>query len=112
MMSRCLDPNNDFAHQIIQIAEFACEDMMLEEGYIIPRAWAVGLFNSSDFQHSYTKYEISFKGDIDSGRYSQADFQSDVDAINIYNRMKGEGEKSLNEIWVNYYQKNRSGRYK
>ncbi|WP_431770456.1 transposase [Streptococcus gallolyticus] len=33
------------------------------------------------------KYEISFKGDIDSGRYDDADFNSDLDAINTYQRM-------------------------
>ena len=31
--------------------------------------------------------EISYKGDIDSGNYDDADFNSDLDAINSYNRM-------------------------
>ena len=103
MMARCADQNNDFSHQTIQITAFACLDMMLEEDYILPGPWAVALFNSSDFQHSYTKYEISFKGDIDSGRYSEADFQSDVDAINIYSRIRNDNESSLNKIWTEYY---------
>lgn len=104
MLARCSDQNNDFSHQTIQITAFACQDMMLEEYYILFEPWAIALFNSSDFKHSYAKYEISFKGDIDSGRYSEADFQSDVDAINIYNRMRDDNESSINKIWTEYYQ--------
>ncbi len=109
MMDRCADKNNDFSHQTIQIAAFASEDMMLKEYHILPGTWIIGLFNSPDLQHSYTKYEISFKGDIDSGRYSEADFQSDVDAINIYNRMRKDTGASLNKIWTEYYGEIESG---
>lgn len=103
MMARCADPNNDFAHQTIQITELACEDMLTKEGGLLLEPWAIGLFNSFDFQNSYTRYEINFKGDIDSGRYSKADFQSGIDAINIYSRMRNDNEASLNHVWAEYY---------
>ena len=109
MMARCVDQNNDFAHQTIQITELACEDMLTKEKGILLEPWVIGLFNSSDFQHSYTKYEINFKGDIDSGRYSKADFQSGVDAINIYSRMRKDKETSLNHVWAEYYREVESG---
>lgn len=103
MQNRCIDPNNDFAHQTVQIAAFAQGDMMYEDGYISLSRYCVDLFNSNNFLYSYTDYEISFKGDIDSGRYSEADFQSDVDAVNIYNRMKNNESNSAQTIWSNYY---------
>lgn len=103
MQNRCTDPNNDFAHQTVQIAAFAQSDMMYEDDYFSAERYIVDLFNSNDFEHSYTDYEISFKGDIDSGRYDEADFQSDVDAINIYNRMKNSESDSVQSTWSNYY---------
>lgn len=33
----------------------------------------------------------------------KADFQSDVDAINIYERMRKNNESSLNNTWIEYY---------
>ena len=98
MVERSVDPNNDWAHQTVQIAAFANGD----SGFSMGR-YAIDLINSSDGNYSYTDYEISFKGDIDSGRYDEADFQSDVDAINIYNRMINSYGKSMNTIWSEYY---------
>lgn len=103
MQDRCVDCNNDFAHQTVQITAFAFGDMIYEDGYVSLKRYMVDLFNSNDFQHSYTDYEISFKGDVDSGRYDEADFQSDIDAINIYNRMKDNESDSAQAIWSGYY---------
>lgn len=109
MQNRCIDPNNDFAHQAVQITAFAQGDMMYEDGYFSFSRYCIDLFNSNDFLYSYTDYEISFKGDIDSGRYSESDFQSDVDAVNIYNRMKNNESNSVHTIWSDYYSQVRDG---
>ena len=37
------------------------------------------------------KYESSFKGDVDSGRYDDTDFNSDLDAMNVYDRIVKNG---------------------
>lgn len=106
IVSRAKDKNIDFAHQIVQITAFAYGDSIYEHRKVgIPR-WMIDLFNSHasyEFNETMTFYEISFKGDIDSGRYSEADFQSDVDAINIYKRMRKEGYYGQEE-WADYYQ--------
>jgi len=102
---RAKDKNNDFAHSIVQIAALAHGDNMYEEHIIDLGRWAVDLFNSpinSNFSFSYTDFEISFKGDIDSGRYSESDFQSDIDAINIYHRMVENDDIGL-DVFSEYY---------
>lgn len=48
------------------------------------------------------QYEISFKGDIDSGRYDDVDFNSDLDAINTYQLLKEADEADLFKIQANY----------
>ena len=106
---RSKDPNNDFAHQIVQITAFANAEKAYNVLSFSLTRYLVDLFNSKDFQHSYTKYEISFKGDIDSGRYDEADYQSDVDAINIYERIKTNENKTVSEIWNEYYYEIKNG---
>ena len=102
-VERSIDRNNDFSHQVVQIAAFSCGDIMYNgEGYF-PGRHIVDLINSNDFEYSYTNYEISFKGDIDSNRYDETDFQSDVDAINIYNRMINCCTNEVYDIWSDYY---------
>ena len=98
--------NNDFAHSLVQIAAFGHGDNMYENKKIDLSRWAVDIFNSSpelQFSYTMTQYEISFKGDIDSGRYSEEDFKSDVDAINLYQRMIKTGDLGLG-TWSSYYQ--------
>lgn len=77
----------DFAHELIQFATFSAETSLFRD--------CVDLYN-----FYYTNYEISFKGDIDSTRWDESDFSSDVDAINIYERMKG--NSNIFEIYYNY----------
>lgn len=88
----------DFAHELIQYSAFSYEpNNLLDEAM----KEIVDLANSKHGR-IYTKYEISFKGDIDSTRWGWnfnngleiddskvdwGDFASDVDAINIYERM-------------------------
>ncbi|MDO4667300.1 MAG: ATP-binding protein [Streptococcus sp.] len=42
----------------------------------------------------FENYESSLKGDIDSGRYDDGDFNSDLDAMNYYNRVQKETVKN------------------
>ena len=88
--------NKDIAHEAIQIASFtelSWEDRDLSKldgrkGLIAHIISTIG--NSTrigDLSVNTEKYESSFKGDIDSGRYDDADFNSDLDAITSYERM-------------------------
>ncbi len=83
----------DFAHELIQYAIFSNSLPDDYEPGIFDifngklRRSLVDVFNS-DLVYSYTNYEASFKGDIDSTRWDMGDFASDVDAINIYSRMQ------------------------
>ena len=44
----------------------------------------------------------SFKGDIDSGRYDDGDFNSDLDAINTYNRMMNANKNDIFKVLTQY----------
>lgn len=46
--------------------------------------------------------EVSFKGDIDSGRYDDGDFNSDLDAINTYNRMMKVDKEDIFKVLSQY----------
>ncbi|MGX7112159.1 hypothetical protein [Gemella cuniculi] len=46
--------------------------------------------------------EVSFKGDIDSGRYDDGDFNSDLDAINTYNSMMKANKKDIFKVLTQY----------
>ena len=46
--------------------------------------------------------EISYKGDIDSGRYDDGDFNSDLDPINIFNPMMQANKKDIFKVQTQY----------
>ena len=46
--------------------------------------------------------EISYKGDIDSGRYDDGDFNSDLDPINTYNPMMQVNKKDIFKVQTQY----------
>ena len=46
--------------------------------------------------------EISYKGDIDSGRYDDGDFNSDLDSINTYNLMLKANKKDIFKVQTQY----------
>ena len=46
--------------------------------------------------------EISYKGDIDSGRYDDGDFNSDLDAINTLNPMMQANKKDIFKVHTQY----------
>ena len=105
MVKRMNGNINDFAHSTVQLAAFAHGDDMYKNLSVDPKRWGVDLFNSpnnSKFGATMTRYEISFKGDMDSGRYSEEDYKSDIDANNIYDRMLESGDVKLG-TWKTYY---------
>ncbi|MCO7178317.1 LXG domain-containing protein [Streptococcus gallolyticus subsp. gallolyticus] len=90
--------SKDFAHEAVQLAAFTEESWSELNVYSIYHV-ASHMLNKGIYHYTsifgtsisipvpIEKYEISFKGDIDSGRYDDADFNSDLDAINTYQRM-------------------------
>lgn len=90
--------SKDFAHEAVQLVAFTEESWSELNVYSIYHV-ASHMLNKGIYHYTsifgtsisipvpIEKYEISFKGDIDSGRYDDADFNSDLDAINTYQRM-------------------------
>ncbi len=88
--------SKDLAHEAIQIASFTelswgDRDLSKLDGWKGLSAHIISTIGNStrigDLSVNTEKYESSFKGDIDSGRYDDADFNSDLDAITSYERM-------------------------
>lgn len=77
--------SKDLAHEAVQLAAFT------------EKSWGLnpknnGVHTLSHIANGGLEHEeISFKGDVDSGRYSDSDFNSDLDAINYYHRATAEG---------------------
>ena len=107
--------SKDLAHEAVQIASFtelSWEDRDLSKldgrkGLIAHIISTIG--NSTrigDLSVNTEKYESSFKGDIDSGRYDDADFNSDLDAITSYERMisKDVEKKDVFKVQADYNQ--------
>lgn len=91
----CTKYPKDFVHELIQLACFSNEDNM---GY---SRSIVDVINMDEHGNCYTNYECSFKGDVDSTRYDNGDFASDIDAINIYYRTLENGNDVFENI-INY----------
>lgn len=118
----------DFAHEAVQLSAFTNLSWSVsEEGaiHVISR-WVNADFESlllstqpSYFvwsmmrkgkEHVFFKIanpglenkEISYKGDIDTGNYDDADFNSDLDAINSYNRMKSAKKEDIFKVQTQY----------
>ena len=88
--------SKDLAHEAVQIASFTelswgDRDLSKLDGRKGLIAHIISTIGNStrigDLSVNTEKYESSFKGDIDSGRYDDADFNSDLDAITSYERM-------------------------
>ena len=61
--------------------------------------------STASLPYPMEKYEISFKGDVDSGRYGDTDFNSDLDPINSYELMKNANQKDIfkKSFYENFY---------
>lgn len=95
-MENASEYDRDFAHEMIQLAIFSNEDnpSLIRD--------AVDIFcGSFETGKIYTNYEASFKGDIDSTRYDNGDFASDLDAINMYYMMNNSTE-DIYSIFIQY----------
>jgi len=107
--------NKDLAHEAIQIASFTelswgDRDLSNLDGWKGLSAHIISTIGNStrigDLSVNTEKYESSFKGDIDSGRYDDADFNSDLDAITSYERMisKDVETKDVFKVQADYNQ--------
>ncbi|MGQ7462470.1 ATP-binding protein [Streptococcus suis] len=88
--------NKDLAHEAIQLSSFTEQswvdrDLSTNEGWIELMSHILSSSGNSmrvgDISISTEKYESSFRGDVNSGRYDDTDFNSDLDAINIYGKV-------------------------
>ena len=87
--------HKDFVHETIQYAIFANSNN-LSFGRML--ADSINTFGS----RCYTNYEASFKGDIDSGRFDNSDFASDIDAIACYYIFLNSSNDNIFDIWIEY----------
>lgn len=103
----------DLAHEAVQIAAFTEQswndrDLSTKQGwkeyvYHFASQWG-NQMPAGDIILPTESYEISFKGDIDSKKYDDTDFNSDLDAINVYSRMSDDKVKAseLFTLQANY----------
>ncbi|HEL9633507.1 TPA: hypothetical protein U0K44_000314 [Streptococcus suis] len=102
----------DLAHEAIQLAAFTEQSW----GFDIPSAVHListmantGRINigttTASIPVPMEQYEISFKGDIDSGKYGDRDFNSDLDPINSYDLMKEADVKDIFTVQADYNKK-------
>ena len=87
--------HKDYAHEAIQFAAFTEQSWDLNLYSIAHAISEVGNTarinipgSTASLPYPMERYEISFKGDVDSGRYGDTDFNSDLDPINSYELMK------------------------
>lgn len=93
----------DLAHEAIQIAAFTNKNWTPWPSFTNAVHNMARAFNKNyrDDQF-YLNEEISFKGDVDSGRYDDSDFNSDLDAINVYQRMKNASIDDIFKVQAQY----------
>ena len=107
------NPNTykDYAHEAIQFAAFTEQSWDLNLYSIAHAISEVGNTarvnisgSTASLPYPMERYEISFKGDVDSGRYGDTDFNSDLDPINSYELMKNANQKDIFKIQADYNQ--------
>ena len=86
----------DLAHEAIQLSTFTEQawgdrDLSTNDGRKELLAHVLSTLGNSmtigELPINTERYESSFKGDVDSTRYDDNDFTSDLDAINVYDRI-------------------------
>ncbi|MGQ7462468.1 ATP-binding protein [Streptococcus suis] len=106
------DISRDLVHETVQLASFTEQSW----GFNLPSAvHLISTIANTGSVHIGTttaripvpmeQYEISFKGDIDSGRYGDRDFNSDLDPINSYYLMKEADVKDIFTVQADYNRK-------
>ena len=90
----------DYSHETVQLSTFTGQawsdrDLSKISGWKELFAHIISTFLNSmrvvDVDINTEKYESSFKGDVDSRRYDDTDFNSDLDAMNVYDRIVKNG---------------------
>lgn len=90
----------DYSHETVQLSTFTGQawsdrDLSKKSGWLELSAHIISTYINSmrveDVYINTEKYESSFKGDVDSGRYDDTDFNSDLDAMNVYDRIVKNG---------------------
>ena len=121
--------HKDFAHEAVQLSTFSNPidylprylgrnlpriaskilntDLDILKIFTLPTHSVSFTEGSGDIAHKIKHWnlenkEISFKGDIDSGRYDDGDFNSDLDAINTYNRMMNANKNDIFKVLTQY----------
>lgn len=104
--------HKDYAHEAIQLAAFTEQSWSLNSYSIAHAMSEVGNTarinipgSTASLPYPMERYEISFKGDVDSGRYGDTDFNSDIDPINSYDLMKNVNQKDIFKSQADYNQK-------
>ena len=102
----------DLAHEAIQLSTFTEQawgdrDLSTKEGMKELLAHVLSTLGNSmtigELPINTERYESSFKGDVDSTRYDDNDFTSDLDAINVYDRISKNGQPdNVFKIQANY----------
>ncbi len=94
----------ELAHEAIQLASFTekswgSQNLMTKEGWKELGAHILSTLGNSmstgDIALPTEKYESSFRGDVNSGSYDDTDFNSDLDAINMYERISSKKMETL-----------------
>lgn len=104
--------SRDLAHEAVQLAAFTEQSWDFDISSIVHLISTIA--NTGRVHIGTTtaripvpmeQYEISFKGDIDSGRYGDRDFNSDLDPINGYYLMKEADVKDIFTVQADYNRK-------
>lgn len=102
----------DLAHEAIQLAAFTEQSWGFDLPSVIHLISTIvntGRINigttTASIPVPMEQYEISFKGDIDSGKYGDRDFNSDLDPINSYDLMKEADVKDIFTVQADYNKK-------
>lgn len=106
------DISRDLAHEAVQLAAFTEQSWNFDAYSLVHLVSELG--NRAQIRISGStvsipspmeQYEISFKGDIDSRKYGDRDFNSDLDPINTYYLMKEADLKDIFTIQADYNKK-------
>ena len=102
----------DLAHEAIQLSTFTEQawtdrDLSTNDGRRELLAHVLSTIGNTmridNIPISTEHYESSFKGDVDSTRFDDNDFTSDLDAINVYDRISKNGQyDDVFKIQANY----------
>lgn len=94
----------DLSHEAVQIACFTEQPSKTLQRSVLHKV-SHYIINLGQ-EHA----EISYKGDIDSGRLDSADVFSDIDAINMYQRMMKTSSQNVFDVSANYHRDINSGK--